>query len=103
MGTEDGSKVFTRSIIFAMYSKSLISILDDSTTTKELPFISLPVSSCLPVMNLIKILTEGTVLSSESESLLEVGKNQLRKGKSRRIADFLILKTLVLFPLWQRM
>jgi len=72
--TEDGSKVFTRSIIFAMYSKSLISILDDSTTTKELPFISLPVSSCLPVMNLIKILTEGTVLSSESESLLEVGK-----------------------------
>jgi len=72
--TEDGSKVFTRSIIFAMYSKSIISILDDSTTSKELPFISLPISSCLPVMNLIKILTEGTVMSSESESLLEVGK-----------------------------
>merc|ERR1719357_1743699 len=57
-----------------MYSKTIISIIADTYKSKDLVFISLPISSCQPVLNLIKILTEGTVLSSESESLLDVGK-----------------------------
>merc|ERR1719309_1674269 len=57
-----------------MYSKTIISLIADASKSNDLIFISVPVTSCQPVLNLIKILTEGTVLSSESESLLDVGK-----------------------------
>ena len=71
--TEDGSKVYTKSIILSMYSKTLCNVIADYKTL-EMPNISLPVSSSDPVLNLLKILTEGIVLSTDSNALLEVGK-----------------------------
>merc|ERR1712086_944399 len=70
--TEDGSKVFTKSIILSMYSKVFSDIIAEYKTP-EMPTISLSISSP-PVLNLLKILTEGLVLSTDSYALLEVGK-----------------------------
>eukprot|EP00091_Calanus_sinicus_P016239 TRINITY_DN35519_c0_g1_i1.p1 TRINITY_DN35519_c0_g1~~TRINITY_DN35519_c0_g1_i1.p1 ORF type:complete len:113 (-),score=39.06 TRINITY_DN35519_c0_g1_i1:77-415(-) len=73
--TEDGSKVYTKSIIFSMYSKTFCNLMADYKSL-EMPHISLPVSSSGPVMNLLKVLTEGIVLSTDSNALLEVGKQE---------------------------
>jgi len=73
--TEDGSKIFTKSVILSLYSKVFTDIMADYTTKgTELPTILLSVPSAPPVMNLLKILTEGLVLSTDSQALLEVGK-----------------------------
>merc|ERR1712086_838844 len=71
--TEDGSKVFTKSIILSMYSKVFSDIIAEYKTP-EMPTISLSIASSPPVLNLLKILTEGIVLSTDSNALLEVGK-----------------------------
>merc|ERR1712086_535468 len=71
--TEDGSKVFTKSIILSMYSNVFSDILSEYKTP-EMPTISLSIASSPPVLNLLKILTEGIVLSTDSNALLEVGK-----------------------------
>ena len=71
--TEDGSKIFTKSIIFSIYSKKFCDILSQFNSP-EMPSISLPISSSSPVLNLLKILIEGSVSSTDYNALLEVGK-----------------------------
>jgi len=73
--TEDGSKVFTKSIILSLYSKVFCDILENHNPKfPEVPTVFLSISSAPPVLNLLKILTEGIVLSTDSQALLEVGK-----------------------------
>jgi len=73
--TEDGSKIFTKSIILSLYSKVFTDVMaDHNSKGTELPTILLSVPSAPPVLNLLKILTEGLVLSTDSQALLEVGK-----------------------------
>jgi len=73
--TEDGSKIFTKSIILSLYSKVFTDIMADHTTKgSDIPTILISVPSAPPVLNLLKILTEGLVLSTDSQALLEVGK-----------------------------
>jgi len=71
--TEDGSKVFTKSVILSMYSKVFSDILSEHKP-QEIPSVILSIPSAPPVLNLLKILTEGIVLSTDSKDLLEVGK-----------------------------
>ena len=73
--TEDGSKIFTKSIILSLYSKIFTDIMADHTSKgSDIPTILISVPSAQPVLNLLKILTEGIVLSTDSQALLEVGK-----------------------------
>jgi len=71
--TEDGSKVFTQSIILSLYSKVFSDILAEHKA-REIPSVLLSTPSVTPVLNLLKILTDGIVLSTDSKDLLEVEK-----------------------------
>jgi len=71
--TEDGSKLFTQSIILGLYSKVFSDILAEHKA-REMPSVLLSTPSVTPVLNLLKILTDGVVLSTDSKDLLEVDK-----------------------------
>merc|ERR1719228_1885948 len=56
----------------SMYSDVVRDLLAEERTS-EMPSISLPFSSSTIVLNLLKVLTEGMVFSTDPESLREVG------------------------------
>ena len=71
--TNDGTKVFTHKLIFNLFSETLKHVFNDLTFTTQMTSVSIPTNSANAVLNLIKMLTEGFVLSTESEELVEVG------------------------------
>jgi len=70
--TENGDKVFIHRIILSMYSPIIRDVLVDFKSS-EMPVISLPVASSSVVLNLLKVLTRGLVLSTDPDSLHDVG------------------------------
>ena len=70
--TEDGTKVFTHKLIFNLFSETLKHVFNDIIFTTEITTVSIPAKCGTAVLNMIKMLTEGFVLSTESEELVEV-------------------------------
>ena len=71
--TEDGTKVFTHKILLSMYSPAFKSILKDFRSS-EMPGVSLPQANPSDLLNLLQILSQGSAFSTESGTLLKVGK-----------------------------
>jgi len=70
--TYDGKKIFTHKLIFNLFSETLKHVFNDLPTHTEIATMYIPTDCETAVLNLIKMLTEGFVLSTESEELVEV-------------------------------
>ena len=77
---DDGKIVETkRFFLFSMHSKVLAAILSEFLPF-EVPRVTLPTKSSTSIQNLVNLLIDGAVLSTESETLYETGQLALLLG-----------------------
>ena len=77
--SDDGKIVETKRVLFSMHSKVLAAILSEFLPF-EVPRVTLPTKSSTSIQNLVNLLIDGAVLSTESETLYETGQLALLLG-----------------------